>query len=246
MGFDQSSITSLSVARDGAEMVVSWTSSAPPGTMFQAYLGRRLAWWGTASAARLPWPAAAAGALAVDVGTIAWAGYGLGGYGQGGWDQNADAPSADFSASLPAAPADRARLDWDGGTFLSPAIAGYRIYSSPAPGAAVSYAAPVAVVAAYVGPPNDGYDLGGYGEGGFGRSRVGYSWTSPRLAGGTWQFAVVPYDDAGNSGATPAVTTVTIAAPPRAPAADPQGRRLTHTLDATTGVATLAWLPSPA
>jgi hypothetical protein len=230
MGFDQSQIPSLSLSRDGTELVVAWATTAAAGTTFQVYLGRSLAWWGTATSARFPWPGAA-GRLAIDVGAI----------------DAGDAPSADFSGSLPAAPADRAQLTWAGGTYLSPSgdVAAFRIFASPTPGAAVSYAAPVATVPAYRGTITDGFGMGGFGMGGFGRAAGSYSWTSGPLAPGDWTFAVSPVDSAGNSCAAPTTATATIAGPPRPPAADAVGTRLSLAYNPATGVATLSWLPSP-
>ena len=84
------------------------------------------------------------------------------------------------------------------------------IYQSSAANAPVSYAAPVANLAAYPGGwISDGFGQGGYGQGGFGRAASSYQWTSDPLSSGVWQFAVVPYDKAGNSrdpGQTASVT----------------------------------------
>lgn len=226
MAFDQTDVDDLRLARSGCDLVVSWTSSAPAGTTFQVYLDRRLAWWGASTRARFPWPRQS---VRVDVGAVA--------AGQG---------PTDLSGSLPAAPADRARLDWLGGTFLSPTIQGFRVFGSTAAGQPVSYSAPVDVLPAYHGATTDGWGLGGYDQGGWGQAASAYSWTSGPLGPGLWGFAVVPFDAAGNPAGTPATAAVTIAAPPRPPAPDALGRRLTYSLDAPTRVATLHWLPSPA
>ena len=100
------------------------------------------------------------------------------------------------------------------------------------------------VTALEQGYSTDGYDAGGYGSGGYDAQGGNFSWTSPPLARGAWNFAVAPVDAAGNEG-TRATTSVTIAAPPRPPAPDAAGKRLTYTYDAGTHVATLAWLASP-
>ena len=101
-----------------------------------------------------------------------------------------------------------------------------------------------------------GFGLGGFGSGGFGQSAGNYSWTSGPLAAGTWTFAVVPYDAAGNEGSAQP-TTVTITAPPRAPAAFAgTSTRLQYVLLGFGQVgfgsggfglpaATLVWNPSP-
>lgn len=226
--FDQSSITELQITRSGSDLVISWASTAVSGTTFQVYCGRRLTWWGEDSSARFPWPP---GSIDVDVGAVA----------------DGEGPT-DFSGSLPEAPADRCSLTWLGGTFLDTGggVAGYRVFGPPGPGQAVSFATSLADLPAYRGAITDGYDLGGYGLGGWGESASSYSWTSDRLSAGDWTFAVSPYDLAGNLCGTPTTATVTVASPPRPPAPDGLGRRLTYTLDAPSRVATLHWLPSPA
>ena len=52
----------------------------------------------------------------------------------------------------------------------------------------------------------DGFGYGGFGDGGFGEAAGSYSWTSGALTSGVWNFAVVPFDTAGNEG-TGATTT---------------------------------------
>lgn len=226
MPFSQATITALSVARDGAEMYVSWQATDPPGTTFQLYLGRRLAWLGTARAAHLPWPAEAA---TVDVGTVLPA-----------------EATTDFSGSLPAAPANRASLAWLGGTYLSETIQGFRIYRSAVAGGSVDMTAVIDTVIAYPGGLIlDGYGLGGYGQGGYGRSASSYTWTSGPLGNGTWTFAVQPFDAAGNVAGGPMTAVATIAAPPKPPAADATGKRLSHAYDVTAHTVTLSWLASP-
>lgn len=226
MPFSQATITALSVARDGAEMYVSWQATDPPGTTFQLYLGRRLAWLGTARAAHLPWPAEAA---TVDVGTVL-----------------PDEATTDFSGSLPAAPANRASLEWQGGTYLSDSLVGFRIYRSAAAGGAVDMAAAIDTVIAYPGGLIlDGAGFGRAGHGGAGRSESSFSWTSGPLGNGTWTFAVQPFDAAGNAAGSPLTATATIAAPPKPPAADATGKRLSHAYDSTAHTVTLSWLASP-
>jgi hypothetical protein len=227
VAWSQATITDgPTLAHAGRELVVSWTSSSPDGTTFQLYLNGSLAWHGTARRVRLPWPS---DDTRVEVGTVA--------AGEG---------ATDFSASLPAAPNDRVRLDWSGGSWQGDDLAGFRIYMSTAPGGAVSYAAPVATIPATVaGVSFDGWGLFAWGSGRWGQASVPYTWTSGRLAGGVWTFAVAAYDSAGNEQPSPLTISATVAAPPRPPAPDSQGVRLNYTLDPATRVPTLVWLTSP-
>jgi hypothetical protein len=228
MAFSQTTITDARAARDGADIVLSWTSTAPAGTLFQVYVSSVLAWHGTARSCVLPAPPAGQSAR-IDVGAVA-----------------ADEGLTDFSADLPA-PAgggDRVRLDWIGGLYLGADLAGYRVYSGTAPGGAVSYTTPVATITAYTqGIVSEGYGDGGYGDGGYGDGSSNYSWTSGPLAGGTWNFAVRPFDVVGNEGTTSTFSAV-IDAPPPPPAANATGKRLTYSYNSSTHVATLAWLAS--
>ena len=138
-----------------------------------------------------------------------------------------------------------AELSWMGGTYESPNIAGFYIYSGAAPGAAVSYTTPIGSVTAY--PQSiytDGFGDGGFGDGGFGEAASNYSYTAGPLAGGFWNFAVVAYDTAGNL-STPQTCTVLIVAPPLEPAADGNGVRMYYAYTASTFEATLTWNASP-
>ena len=73
---------------------------------------------------------------------------------------------------------------------------------------------PLAEICAYPGGIlTDGFGLGGYGQGGFGRAASSYAWTSPALKSGTWSFAVVSVDAAGNLG-VPAATSIDHPGPP--------------------------------
>ena len=91
----------------------------------------------------------------------------------------------------------------------------------------------------------DGYGLGGFGQGGFGRAASLYQWTSDALGSGVWSFAVVSFDAAGNQGAG-SVSSVAITAPPRPPAAYPDGSRLQYTYNPSNRTVTLSWQASPA
>lgn len=228
MAFSQATITDgPNCSADGRDLLVEWTSSSAFGTVFQVYVNGSLAWAGTARSAHLPMPTAPS---YVQVGTV----------GPGEDD-------TDFSGSLPALPGagNRATLSWTGGRFLGSDLQEFRIYSGTAPGGAVSYASPVATVPA--GPAGlwvDGYGIGGYGSGGYGYSAITYSWTSGRLAAGTWNFGIKAVDAAGNESAA-ATVGVTITAPPRPPAADATGRRLGYTYNPGTRVPTLTWNAAP-
>jgi len=229
--FDQSTITEVKPpAWDGSAVQLEWTSTAPLGTVFQVYVARALVWHGTARWVSIPMPSSQ---VRIDIGVV-----------------RAGAESTDFSAQLPAAPGDRARLSWLGGSYLDPTgkddVAGFRVYGETAPGGGIDYSRTLAEIRAYPGGIlTDGYGLGGFGQGGFGRSASSYEWTSTALSSGVWSFAVVSVDAAGNPG-VPAVTSVTILAPPRPPAAFPDGSRLKSTYNPSARTVTLSWQASPA
>ena len=110
------------------------------------------------------------------------------------------------------------QLSWQSGTYTGADLAGFRIYSSDSPGGAIDYTTPLATITAYpVGDRTDGFGFGGFGGGGFGQAPGTYTWTSDPLAAGTWSFAIVSFDAAGNAGPAQ-TTTATITAPPREPA----------------------------
>ena len=95
-------------------------------------------------------------------------------------------------------------------------MAGFRLYGEPTPSAGIDFTSPLSDLTAYpAGMFTDGFGLGGFGAGGLGQAASAYSWTSDPLAAGSWQLAVVPYDEAGNEGPTQPVTAA-ISAPPRA------------------------------
>ena len=111
-------------------------------------------------------------------------------------------------------------------------LVGFHVYGSPAAGESVDYATPLETITAYPG----GIATGGSGS---------YGWTSDALDSGTWSFAVVPFDAAGNLGTT-ATSSVAISVPPREPVpfAGVQAR-LQYTYSASIHEATLSWNPSP-
>jgi hypothetical protein len=237
MPFSQATIQGVSPPQlRGSQVYVSWSSSSPAGTWFQVYVNRRLAWSGQR---RWTWIPVPAGPVRIDIGSV------------GAGEQDAD-----FAASLPPAPSRRVQITWQSGTYKGRDLAGFRVYGSDAPGGAVDYSAALADITAYpAGIATDGFGLGGFGSGGFGQSGGNYAWTSGPLAAGTWSFAVVPYDTAGNEG-TAQVTTATITGPPRTPPAfDGTSTRLQYALNGFGRVgfgtggfglptATLSWNPS--
>jgi hypothetical protein len=237
MAFSQSLIADVRVLRDDAELYVAWTSPAPPGTVFQVYVDRRLAWSGRCRFCNVPLPFNAVGRnVWIEVGTV----------------DPGDA-TTDYSASLsgPGGTGNRAQLTWLGGTYLDPTghddIQGFFIYQSAAPGAAIDFSTVVGIVPAYPGGAiTDGFGMGGFGLGGFGRAATLYQWQSGPLASGTWQFVVEPYDHAGNSQASPQPVSVVISTAPRPPALDANGDRLTYTYSGSAArLATLGWQASP-
>jgi hypothetical protein len=254
--FSQLTITSVNPpVYSGFQVYLSWTSSSPAGTWFQVYVNRLLAWWGQTTNARLAIPDT--GPDRVDIGTV-----------------GAGEEQTDFSAVLPMAPARRAELTWLGGTFEGADIAGFQVWLSGNAlgygqggygqggygGTPTGYGAGgfgggpyggmllttlEADITAYPsGIMTDGFGFGGFGLGGFGQSASTYSWTSEPLTSGTWYYAVVPYDSAGNLG-TPAVAGVTILVPPLPPALFPDNTRLHYTYNATLHEVTLNWNASP-
>lgn len=238
MPFSQATIQSVAPPQiRGSQVYLSWTSSSPSGTPFQVYVNQRLLWAGRRRSCWIPIPA---GPVRIDIGAVASNEEGL-----------------NFASSLPAAPGRRAQLTWQSGLYKGADLAGFHVYGADAPGGPVDTSKVLADITAYpIRIATSGFGSGGFGSGGFGQAPGSYTWTSDPLTAGTWTFAIAPYDSAGNVGAS-AVTTVTIAAPPRAPAATPgTTSRLQYTLEGygQTGfgsggfglpAATLQWNPSP-
>lgn len=213
MAFDDSTISDVQVNPADAEVVISWHSTAPAGSVFQVYADGEHVWSGTDVLAHLPRPP---GTTRYQVGVVAAAERGT-----------------NFSGSLPVPPGggSRVTLTWQGGKFLSDSIAGYRVYMGTVPGGSVNYAMPVGTVPAYTqGAVTAGYGLGGYGAGGYGNASASYSWTSWLLRPGTWNAAVVPYDRMGNSG-SPMTTSQVIAGPPGPIPRGAGGRRVAYALN---------------
>lgn len=212
MAFSQSLVSEPVLSRVGQQLQASWVSTAPSGTIFQLYVDRALAWSGTARVVYLPWPRTT---IEVQVGTV--------GPGEA---------TTDFSASLPGGHPDKVTLAWLGGTSQGADLAGFRVYGSATAGGAIDYTTTLADLP--VTPTLDGYGIGGYGAAPFGASSLPYSWSSGRLGSGAWWFAVASYDTAGNESRPGVTTSVTIVGPPRPPAPDAAGKRLTYTLGTTT------------
>lgn len=226
MAFDQSTVSAATHSRSGAELLVSWSSTSPEGTTFQVYVAGRLAGSTSTRHLLIPWPRSRA---RIDVGAVA-----------------AGEESADFSGDLTPGPQDRVLLEWAGGTYLGVDLAGYRVYGSTGT-PVVAAANLLGTVPAYSGGSvTDGFGMGGFGSGGFGSAAASYTFTTAPLAGGTWTFAVVPYDLYGNVQGSPATVVQAVASPPRPPAANAAGKRLTYTYNSGTRVVTLSWLASPA
>jgi hypothetical protein len=226
MSFSQSNITSVNPpVQHGTQLLLSWTSSAPDGTIYQVYLNQRLVWSGVGLWCSIPVPTAVS---RIDIGTVA-----------------AAESQINFSSQLPSSQARQVTLSWLGGTFLGADIAGFNIYGEHTPGAGIDYTTVLATVPAYVaGIITEGFGYGGFGQGGFGQSAGMYSWTSQPLAAGTWNWGVKPNDTAGNEGSAQS-TAVTIAAPPLPPAPFPNMTRLNYTYSTSTTQVTLAWNVSP-
>ncbi len=215
MAFSQATITQVFTPRPMQtqdDIFVWWASSSPVGTWFQVYLNQQFSWCGTSTYCYVPFPQ---GPTRVDIGTVA--------------DGEA---MTNFSSSLPASRSRRVQLTWQSGTYAGTDLAGFRVYSSDSRGGAIDYTTPLATITAYpAGIVTDGFGFGGFGGGGFGQAPGIYTWTSNPLAAGTWFFAIVPFDAAGNAGVAQ-TTMAIITAPPREPGLFADGQtRLQYTLN---------------
>lgn len=207
--FDVSVISDIRYSLLGASMTLTWASSDPGP--FQIYVNGLKQWDGTDQKASIPIPPRNA---RVDIGAV-----------------SPGEQKADFSTDLPPVPKSRALLEWTGGTFQGSDIHGFRIFGEIEAGGGINYtggygiggygasgygtAAPVlADLEAYAeGLVTDGYGIAPYGVGGYGLAPASYSWESPHYKTGTWSFAVVPYDTAGNLGEAAIVSVDLISAP---------------------------------
>jgi hypothetical protein len=226
VSFSQSSITSVKPpVQNGTQLLLSWGSSAPEGTLYQVYLNQQVVWSGVGLSCSIPLPTAIS---RIDIGTV------------GPTDGQTN-----FQTELPSAAARQVTLSWLGGTCQGLDIAGFHIYRERTPGGGIDYTTILATVPAYVaGIITDGFGYGGFGQGGFGQSAGSYSWTSQPLSGGTWSWGIKPFDTAGNEGSAQ-TTAVTIAAPPLPPAPFPNMTRLQYTFSQSTNQVTLVWNASP-
>ena len=197
----------------------------------------RLSWFGTSNRCRVSIPPGASGRnIWVEVATVA-----------------PSEASTDFSANLAGSGGEnnRVRIAWLGGTYLDRTgrddIQGFQIFRSPTAGSAVSLTQPIDTVAAYPGGwISDGFGLSGFGQGGFGRAATPYQWTSGPLSPGNWQFAVLPYDKAGNLQGSGQTLNAVIKTAPRPPAPALNGPRLSYIYaGAATRQVTLNWNASP-
>jgi hypothetical protein len=141
----------------------------------------------------------------------------------------------DFSAILAdqAGQTNRVMISWQGGSYLDRSghddIAGFKIFMSRSANTGIDLTVPVATIGAYPGGwISDGYGLSGFGQGGYGRAATSYQWLSPTLSSGTWQFSIVTFDKAGNQQQSIVTQSITIAAPPSAPALNSFGLRLDY------------------
>jgi hypothetical protein len=226
IGFTQQYITGVNPpVQYGSTLFLSWTSDAPPGLVYQVYVNEQLVWYGTSPYASIPLPTSIS---RIDIGTVGAA--------------NA---TVSFASILPPAPNRIAELSWLGGTYEDPDIAGFHVYGEHTPATGIDYKHPLATISAYTaGVVTDGFGYGGFGLGGFGEASGAYSWKSEPLSGGTWHFAVVPFDTAGNEG-TGRTVAVTINAPPLPPAPFADRLRLHYLYDQPSKTARLMWNASP-
>ncbi len=226
MPFDQSVITSVSPPQASQGQVwISWTSTAPAGSWYQLYANGRLTWTGQRTTATIQ---AATGRIRIDIGAV-----------------SASERYTDYSSVLAIPPKDCVTLEWTGGTFQGEDIASWKVFGEATPGGGVDYGTPLATIQAVeAGIALDGFGMGGFGEGGFGAAAGKYSWQSKPYTGGTWTFAVVSYDQAGNPGEIATISQAVLV-PPAPPARNGNGERLTYGYNATTKVAVLNWLASP-
>lgn len=234
MAFDQSNITDgPNVTRHGAKALISWSSSDPDGTPYQLYADGVLVWSGTARSVVLPYPSTR---TLYRVGAV-----------------DPSEAGTDLSATLPtitgSGGAARVKLTWIGGTYLDAAgggdLAGFHVYGESAPGGGIDYVTPLAKVMAYRNNiVSDGWGVGGWGEGAWGAAAGRYSWTSDPLGAGTWNWGIKAFDRAGNESAAETIS-LAVASPPRPPAADANGKRLSYSYNSTSHVATLNWAASP-
>jgi hypothetical protein len=226
MSFSQADITGVNPpVQHGTELLISWSSTAAVGTVFQVYLNQQLVWSGVGLKCSIPLPSTLS---RIDIGTV-----------EPGEDQ------VPFGSTLPAAPARAVTLQWLGGTYEAADLAGFHIYGEPSPGSGIDFTTILATIPAYsAGIITDGFGYGGYGQGGYGAAAGSYSWTSAPLSSGTWHWAVKPFDTAANEGSA-SVTAVAISVPPLSPALFSDATRLHYLYSPVENTALLTWNASP-
>jgi hypothetical protein len=233
MPFDSTSITEIIVDTSSHDLFIHWTSPSSFGVWFQVYVNGTLNWCGQARHCSVPRPAYQPGQIvAVEVGEVL-----------------PQEIYQDFSSILSGSKSlGTVTLNWLGGSYLDPSggddVLGFTITSSRTPNTAIDPTNVVGSVLAYPGGwIGDGFGLGPFGKGGFGRAASEYSWKSGANASGTWQFAVQPFDHAGNSSPSRSVVTCNIQSIPLPPPRNSTGLRLTYKQsNASSGQYNLGWI----
>ena len=198
----------------------------PPGLVYQVYENDVLVWHGSSPYCTLPLPSYT---VRFDIGTV-------------GFTQQ----NVELRLALAARSPVQADLTWNRGDVRGADIAGFHVYGENSPGAGIDFTSIVAIVPAYTaGVITDGFGYGGFGDGGFGEAAGSYSWTSGALTSGVWQFAVVPFDTAGNEGTGSTVADFDLGTSPGAGAV--HGSESRPNIPGTTlnYVITLNWNPFP-
>jgi hypothetical protein len=230
MAFSQTNITNPRATVDDVSLLVEWDTTEPAGTVFQVYVDHLLTYSGTQTKVYLPYPAVG-DTVNIDVGAV-----------------GAGESSTNFADSLPAVPGGGryVNLEWEGGRWQGEDTAGFRVYQGAPPSGTIDYVNSVAEVPVdAAGIRTDpGFGSGWFGSGEFGDSGNIYHYMVGPLASGTWNFAIKPFDLAGNEG-TAATDSAVIVAEPAPPAANASGSRLSYTYNGTTHKVTLTWLASP-
>lgn len=232
MAFDTTLVTPNPNVQYRNQVFLSWTPAAtvPPKSFYQVYIDRVLAVTTQDLSCYIQAPAPgetqsiAIGAVVNEWGTDTW--------GEWPWGSARGMESVDWSSTIPVEPKRRVELEWYGGTFESPNIAGFYVYGSDVAGGAIDYTTALATITAYpAGIPTNGWGMGVWGGPGsaWGGFESAYSWKSTTLSSGSWSFAVVPFDAAGNKGPAATITEL-IEVPPAPPGLFGDGSRLHYTL----------------
>ena len=146
-------------------------------------------------------------------------------------------------AGFPQADGTQVRLSWQAGEYLDPGLESGSWRFADGRTGTIDYAAPLnetPIPARPGGQAPWGYGAGGYGIGGYGRSAGPYEWTTATLEPGSWRFAVVAVDAAGNRLETAAETAAVVAPAPR-----PALGFCVASYELESRMATLEWQPSP-